>query len=171
MKEEYEIKFRLDSPDDLIEVFGVAGAEFLGEGPEENHLFDTPDGALKTRGVVLRLREEPGGVLLTVKEPLECAGVKGRREHEFRPGIDYREASALLEALGYRETFAYSKRRRAWRLPCGVTACLDELQSGLFLELEGDSPEAVLTAAARLGFPPERGLVQGYPVLSCRDQP
>jgi adenylate cyclase class IV len=171
VRKEYEIKFRLDSPDDLIEVFGTAGAEFLGDGPEVNHLFDTGDGALRARGVVLRLREDHGGVLLTVKETLECEGVKGRMEHEFRPGGGYPEVAAMLEVLGYRETFTYSKRRRAWRLPCGVTACLDELPAGLFLELEGDSPEAVLTAAARLGFSPEQGLVQGYPSLSGHGQP
>ncbi len=127
MKEEYEIKFRVGNFEDLLRVFADAGAEPLGSEPETNVLFDTPEGSLHAMGVLLRLRQTAGGVLLTVKQPIACRVVKGRREHETRLDIGLEEAGRLLSALGYRQVMTYGKERESWKLPCGVIACLDTL--------------------------------------------
>lgn len=171
MKDEYELKFRVEGFDDLVQVFGTAGASFLDSGDEWNLLFDTPDGALRERGVLLRLRQWGSSLILTVKQRIAVSEVKGRREHETVLGTGLPEAQALLAALGYVRVQEYRKHRETWRLPCGVTACLDTLSCGLFLELEGDSPEKVLTAAERLGFSPEEGITEGYPGLQKRLEP
>ncbi|MFO7626085.1 MAG: class IV adenylate cyclase [Candidatus Fermentibacteraceae bacterium] len=171
MKDEYELKFSVNGFDDLVQVFRSAGALFLDSGDERNLLFDTPDGTLRTSGVLLRLRQLGSGLILTVKQKIAVSGVKGRREHETVLGTGLPEAEALLEALGYVRTGEYLKHRETWRLPCGVTACLDTLSFGLFLELEGNCPEEVITAAERLGFSPEEGITEGYPGLQKRLEP
>ncbi len=171
MRDEYELKFSVTGFEDLLQVFGDAGASFLESGDERNLLFDTPDGSLRKGGVLLRLRQWGDDVILTVKKHITVSGVKGRREHETVLGTGLPEAEALLGALGYVRAGEYLKHRETWRLPCGVTACLDTLSFGLFLELEGGSPEEVMTAAARLGFAPEEGITEGYPGLQKRLEP
>lgn len=171
MKNEYELKFRVDDFDDLLAVFRTSGSVFIDSGDERNLLFDTQDGSLRRRGVLLRLRQYGQALILTVKQHIAIIGVKGRREHETVLCTGLPEAEALLEALGYVRTQEYRKHRERWRLPCGVTACLDTLSFGMFLELEGDSPEAVTTAAERLGFSPEEGILEGYPGLQKRLEP
>lgn len=171
MKEEYELKFRVNGFDDLVQVFRTAGASFLDSGDERNLLFDTPDGALHAGGVLLRLRQRGDSIILTVKQHIAVSGVKGRREHETVLGTGLPEAEALLEALGYVRVEEYGKHRETWRLPCGVTACLDTLSFGLFLELEGNGPGEVMIAAERLGFAPEEGITEGYPGLQKRLEP
>lgn len=171
MQNEYELKFMVDGFDDLVQVFRTAGALFIDSRDEENILFDTPAGTLKAGGVLLRLRQQGPLVTMTVKRRITADGVKGREEHETTLGAGLPEAEALLEALGYTRVGEYRKHRETWRLPCGVRACLDTLSFGRFLELEGDTPGEVLTAAARLGFAPEEGLTEGYPGLQKRLEP
>lgn len=171
MKSEYELKFRVNGFDDLLAVFRTSGSVFLDSGDERNLLFDTPDGSLRKRGVLLRLRQYGPALILTVKQHIAIREVKGRREHETLLCTGFSEAGALLEALGYSRSDEYRKHRERWLLPCGVTACLDTLSFGMFLELEGDSPEAVMTAAERLGFVPEDGILEGYPGLQKRLEP
>ncbi len=171
MKNEYELKFSVNGFDDLLQVFRTSGSEFIDSGDERNLLFDTPGGALRNAGVLLRLRQWGSNIILTVKQHIAVSGVKGRREHETVLGSGLPEAEALLEALGYNRTGEYRKHRERWRLPCGVTACLDTLSFGLFLELEGESPEEVMKAAERLGFAPEEGILEGYPGLQKRLEP
>lgn len=171
MRNEYELKFSVNSFDDLVQVFGTSGSVFLDSGDERNLLFDTPDGSLRKRGVLLRLRQYGPALILTVKQHIAVSGVKGRREHETHLGAGFPEAEAMLEALGYTRVEEYRKHRERWRLPCGVTVCLDTLSFGRFLELEGESPEEVMTAAERLGFAPEEGITEGYPCLQKRLEP
>ena len=171
MKSEYELKFRVNCFDDLLAVFRTSGSIFLDSGDERNLLFDSADGSLRKRGVLLRLRLYGQTLILTVKQHIAVSGVKGRREYETVLCTGLPEAEALLEALGYTCVDEYRKHRERWSLPCGVIACLDTLSFGMFLELEGDSPEAVTTAAGRLGFAPEEGITEGYPGLQKRLEP
>ena len=171
MRNEFEIKFRVEDFDDFPPLFSTAGAEHLGGGKEKNLLFDDNQGKLRMEGVVLRLRLTERGVTLTVKQRLECRGVKGRREIETPIEITLEDGIAMLSALGYNPVQEYEKHRDTWLLPCGVLACLDTLSFGKFVELEGDTPEAVLAAAERLGFDPREGITKGYPSLQKRNEP
>ena len=171
MRNEFEIKFRVQDFDDFPPLFSTTGAEHLGGGDERNLLFDNIQGKLRLEGVVLRLRQTEKGVTLTVKQRLECQGVKGRREIETPIETTLEDGIAMLSALGYSPVLEYGKHRDTWLLPCGVLACLDTLSFGKFVELEGDTPEAVLTAAERLGFDFREGITKGYPSLQKSSQP
>ena len=165
---ETELKFRLDGDEPLARLRGRLvsfGARHLATHREQNHLFDEPDGRLRARGHVLRVRVLDGGprAVLTVKGPAAFSGaVKTRDEHEV--GVDDAAGLvALLGALGYAPTLRYDKTREEWRLG-GVVVALDDLAFGTFCELEGPEDE-INTLAARLGLDPARAERLGYPAL------
>lgn len=171
MIEEYEVKFRVAGFDHLRETLSGLGAVHLGTDDEKNLLFDLPDGSLAARGVLLRLRDTGGRVLLTVKQRVPCRGVKARREYETPVEATLEEGVAMLSVLGYERTVGYEKRRDRWRLPSGVLACLDTLVFGRFLELEGTGPAEVAEAAELLGFPMDGAITEGYPDLMRNSEP
>ena len=60
--------------------------------------------------------------------------------------------TAILEQMGYRQTFRYEKFRTEYRLSdSGGVATLDETPAGAFLELEGE-PAWIDEVAGKLGF-------------------
>ncbi|MEW5772597.1 MAG: class IV adenylate cyclase [Thermodesulfobacteriota bacterium] len=126
-----------------------AGGELQGRVFEANEVFDDAAGSLRSGGVLLRLRRDPGG-LLTLKLPASGpAGLKVREERETRVA-DPDAARAILEGLGYRVLLRYEKVRETWLL-AGCHVCLDHLPFGDFVEFEGP-PEAIAEAVARLGL-------------------
>ena len=66
--------------------------------------------------------------------------------------VDARAAGELLGALGYHPVLTFEKRRQRWLLDdCRVE--LDEVPHlGHFIEIEGDSDEAVLAVRDALGL-------------------
>jgi len=160
VKNEIELKFRMASARAARSLLKKAGARLVRRTcSEENEIFDLPDGSLKKRDVLLRLRRD-GRARLTVKLAKTCdAHYKERAEIEFEVS-DYGEAKRALEALGFRVDARYSKRRETWTL-AGCEVELDELPFGCFLELEG-SKKSIREAAKRLGLPLTSGLTAGY---------
>ncbi|HEV2763590.1 MAG TPA: class IV adenylate cyclase [Pyrinomonadaceae bacterium] len=140
----------------------AAGAEARGREFEENTLYTGPN--LERGGRVLRLRRVGGRAVLTFKERLPTASlVKHHREDET--GVEDAEALAtILEALGYRPTLVYEKRRETFRLQ-GVEVVIDELPFGLFVEIEGE--EAVIEKVeSLLGLSDAEALLTTYPQLA-----
>jgi len=162
---ECELKFPVESftaiERKLLELGCVAGPPVA----ERNLVFDSPDGPLRASGRLLRLREEPAGVLLTVKTPVEDDRAKVRREYETRLACGLEEASILLQALGYEVVFEYGKKRRSCRM-FGAAVCLDELDFGRFVELEAEAPETLAEAASLLGLDARRGSALSYMALA-----
>ena len=158
MPEEIEAKVRIDDPEAFRRRMNSLSAPAAGPVFEINRLFDDDAGRLRRSGAALRVREEfpaAGGpaarTLLTYKGPRTESRLK--RRPEFETEVASAEAiTAILEALGLRETFRYEKRRTAWRAgDCEVT--LDEVPLlGWFAEIEGPSEAIILRQLNDLGL-------------------
>lgn len=162
---ERECKIAVPSLDAVAGRLRALGAVFDGGGLEDNRLFDTPDGALRARGVALRLRVvegRPGGVV-TVKGPPRDGTFKTREEAETR--IDDPDACRRQWAmLGYAETFRYQKRRDEWRYR-DTRIALDALPLlGMFVEVEGGE-DAIRVVLAEIGLDAGRHIPDNYPSL------
>lgn len=107
-----------------------------------------PEGA-EIRGFA-RVRDEGGRITLSVKD---MSGTKMDEQKESEVVVDsFEEAEDLLRALGCRDKNYQETRREEWSMD-NVSICIDEwpfLEP--FVEIEGESEEAVRTVAKRLGF-------------------
>lgn len=163
---ESEIKIPVDDLDTVRGRLDDQGAERIAP-PEHEHnvLFDTGDGRLAANGEVLRVRRSGDRRRLTFKGPAAYQGaVKNRREIELEVSSAAR-ISELLEALGYRPTMRYEKRRESWRLG-PVRVELDHTPMGDFVELEGP-PGELENAARLLGLDPADAVAESYVRLWC----
>ena len=127
---------------------------------EHNVLLDTPEGSLRHRGEVLRLRRWDGRAIVTFKGPATYSGtVKERLELETHVS-DLDTLADILERLGLTGWMRYEKRRQTWRLDA-VEVALDETPLGAFVELEGPADE-LAAAAAALGLDPDHAVRSSY---------
>ncbi len=140
-----------------------------------NTYFDTPEGALETARMALRLRRADGRLLQTLKTRGQGGGGLSRRgEWEWEvpgPGLDLAGLAALPPMAGHGDAllarlvprFATDFRREAWRLEFGearieVALDLGEIRAAgrtvaireLELELEAGEPEALWDLAEAL---------------------
>ena len=128
---------------------------------ESNTLFDTPEGALRRRGCLLRLRTVGRRHWLTFKRP-GAASKHFKVREEFETEImDAGAARRVFAALGLEPVFRYEKFRAsyAWR---GGEAMLDETPIGTFIELEGSRGWIRRAALVLLGAEPARFITQNY---------
>jgi uncharacterized protein YjbK len=112
---EVEFKFRVRGEEDFARLRAVLGREPSERVRQVNHIFDTPDFALRKGKLSLRLREESGHCTLTLKGPtlersrgseLDAAlTARPEEECELEPG----EAEAVLAGRAAAEALA---RRR-----------------------------------------------------------
>jgi len=158
---EIEAKFYLRDIAALEARLRSMGAKcILPRRHEYNLRFDTPDGALRTRHQVLRLRQSDG-VRLTYKgKSEEIEGARRRVEIEVLLD-DFENARHLLEALGYRVTTVYEKYRAIYALR-GAHIMLDELPYGNFAEIEGDSPAEIRKLCTLLHLDMDAAIPRGY---------
>ncbi|GFK94320.1 hypothetical protein NNJEOMEG_02163 [Fundidesulfovibrio magnetotacticus] len=149
MARELEAKFAVESLAAMRRA--LEGAASLRKPPrfEANIVFDTPEGRLRSRGELLRLRRCGEAFTLTWKKPVAGApaGVKAMEEVETRVA-DFEAMRAILSGLGYVERLRYEKVREVWTLP-DAEVCLDLLPFGEFVEIEG-TPETIASTAALL---------------------
>jgi len=131
---------------------------------EANSVFDLPDGSLRARGELLRLRQAGSDVILTWKGPELPGKHKSRPETEVGV-LDFDACSHLLRDLGYELVFRYDKYRTEFEsdAPDGVVT-LDETPIGTFLELEGFSYWIDQTARS-LGFEESDYILLSYGML------
>ncbi|GGO77986.1 hypothetical protein GCM10011348_08790 [Marinobacterium nitratireducens] len=132
MAREIELKLSLDE-DDVAKLRALpllaAGAEYRGSVPLHNRYFDTPGQALASHRVALRIREDGGRYIQTLKtRGASQGGLHQRNEWEWElpaPELDYRllaEASwpqALSDASVQREivpAFRTDFERSTWWL-------------------------------------------------------
>ncbi len=165
--QETESKLRLGAVAPLLRQLKALG--FKPHAPrrlETNQLYDFPDGRLRARGLLVRLRSCGGEHRLTFKETAKISGgIKSRPEHETVLG-DPAPLAALLEALGLQPTWHYEKYRRELRRGA-VHLFVDETPIGNFLEIEA-SPVAIRKLAAALGYCSDDLMSDSYFTLYLR---
>jgi adenylate cyclase class 2 len=162
---EIEKKYRLKEEErgPLIQRLRERGAAYVGEEFEENTLY--AGGQLDTSRQVLRLRRTGGGrAILTYKERFNSEStIKRHREDETV--VENAEALVdILDALGFKPTLVYEKRRSTWRLE-GADVVMDELPFGLFLEVEGEE-ESIVRIEQLLSLAETHAEAASYPELT-----
>lgn len=157
MKDETEVKIRisgemLERIEDKLQELGFRP---LSEPTfESNLLFDFSSRTLKQSGCALRLRNYGDCYTLTYKGPQkDDPHLKVREEIETSVG-SFDAMQHLLEAIGLRVTFEYSKWRRKFMASWNdgrVEVCLDRTPIGAFVEIEGER-DSIHEIAGRLGW-------------------
>ena len=127
---------------------------------ETNIRFDLPRGRLRLQGRVLRLRQDTAARLTYKGASEKKQGVLSREEIEFIVE-DFEKAKQFLEALGYEKLFYYEKYRTTYELN-GTLVMLDELPYGSFVEIEGETIEAIRQVADALRLNPEVAVLTSY---------
>jgi adenylate cyclase class 2 len=118
---------------------------------ETNLRFDNANYDLRNSSRVLRLRQDEKAHLTFKGPSTEMAGgILSRQEIEFVVD-DFENARQFLEALGFEVVVFYEKFRTTYKLN-NSHIMLDELPYGEFLEIEGESTEAIQTTSNLLGL-------------------
>jgi adenylate cyclase, class 2 len=157
---EREIKLEFASVEAARTAIGALGLPPLRERRlQDDVLYDTMEGTLRTRGCTLRLRRDAGTGIVTFKGPVEPGVMKVRPEIETTTG-DATRMHAIFEALGYRVAFRYQKYCEEYG-DASCVAAIDETPVGVFVELEGDAVR-ISTLAAAMGFGPAQYLTASY---------
>jgi adenylate cyclase class 2 len=140
---------------------------------EMNIRFDLPDGGLRSKGRVLRLRHDTEAKLTYKDGSTNEQGVLNRREIEFVVE-DFEKARQFLEALGYQKFFYYEKYRRTYELQTSevlrdlgglMHVMLDELPYGNFVEIEGESVESIRAVGDKLNLKWDTAIPTSYHML------
>jgi adenylate cyclase class 2 len=131
---------------------------------ETNLRFDNANSDLRNTSRVLRLRQDEKA-RFTFKGPSveKEGGVLSRQEIEFVVE-DFDNARQFLEVLGFEAVVFYEKFRTTYELN-DVHIMLDELPYGHFLEIEGESVEAIHNTANLLDLNWDAMVKAGYHAL------
>jgi adenylate cyclase class 2 len=152
---EIETKIKVESLDEIAVRLDALGAKLLYELSQVDTYFDDTEESLFASDCGLRLRREVTGegqkLFLTYKGPRLEAQFKSRREIEIEVS-DFAPAAELLNALDFKKTLVFEKRRRVWKiLDCEI--CLDELPLlGSFIEIEGPGEQKVAEVLEKMSL-------------------
>jgi adenylate cyclase class 2 len=167
---ETEVKIRLEGASDIRPRLEAAG--FAISAPrifEANTLYDTEQGELAAKSMLLRLRQAGERGVITWKGRGAAGPYKSRPELETTVGST-KIVDQILNQLDYRRAFRYEKYRTEFtegEKAAGVVT-LDETPIGDFLELEG--PGAWIDeTAAKLGFSRADYILDSYGRLYVAD--
>ena len=163
MADEVEVKFLVSDPDDLERK--LRAADFQQKTPptfERNTLYDLPDGSLRAKGEVLRLRLYGEKWKLTHKSKGTEGRHKIRAEHETTVA-NGQEMDAILRALGFEPAFVYEKHRAEWTDGNGEVV-VDRTPIGNLAEIEGKA-DWIDEVAAKIGVDPKQYITKSYAVL------
>ena len=152
---------------------------------ETNLRFDLPDGGLRSKGQVLRLRQDIEAKLTYKGASKSEQGIVNRTEIEFVVE-DFEKAKLFLEVLGYQKLFQYDKYRTTYVLESGSSShsqgvlskiheqahgfhtcqiMLDELPYGNFVEIEGEDIESIHAIANKLNLNLNASIQASYSTL------
>jgi adenylate cyclase class 2 len=155
---EIEVKLPIDNPGEMRKRLLSLGFLISVERSfEDNHVYDLPDGSLRRRGCLFRVRDFNGRTVITYKGPAALLSqFKIREEIEaiVSPASNFHK---ILDGLGMRMGFHYQKYRTIFHGNCigpveeVVQLMLDETPIGNFLEIEG-AKSAIEQVSATLGF-------------------
>jgi len=158
---EREVKFFIANLNEISARLIAAGAVLKKERVHEYNLrFDTSDHSLRSQHQVLRLRKD-NQLHLTFKDQADLSeGIANRQELEITVN-DFESTKKILEALGFLVFLIYEKYRTTYQIKECETV-LDELPFGFFLEIEGETVDAIHAAASELGLDWEKRITLSY---------
>jgi adenylate cyclase class 2 len=169
---EIEAKLKVESFKGIEKRLKALDAEFLRERLHTDAYFDDSKLSLRKSDSALRLRHQLIGkrdqVVITFKGPRREGRFKQRQEIQFEVN-DGRLAEMFLEAIGYKKTIVYQKKRRAWHYgDCEVA--LDELPFlGKFVEIEGPGEKKIAAVQKKLGLEDLPHIHQSYAVMMAKE--
>ena len=144
---EVEIKFAVDDVAALESKLRELGFRLQTPSTHElNTCYDFPNGQLRKRGELLRLRKYGSTWTLTHKAPAHSRVHKARIETETQVS-DGEKMDAILQILGLKHGFRYEKFRAEWSDGRGHVV-IDQTPIGKFAEIEGEADWIDRTAAA-----------------------
>lgn len=155
---EIEAKFYLPELSSIRKKLISLGARLSNERVfERNWRFDTAQGRFEDTGEVLRVRQDIKAHL-TYKRPTEIPEDRLEIDLEVDDG---ESAAEFLNALGFEVVTLYEKYREIFIFEdCSIF--LDELPFGSFVEVEGNSIEAIHRVADILGLDWEKRVPKDY---------
>lgn len=167
---EIEIKIRIDTGIENARARILANHfQVLHERTfEKNIVFDTPEGKLKDRKCLLRLRKKGDTNTVTFKRPLEKpfsrddTAYKIKQETEVDVS-DFESMENIFTGLGYEVFFIYEKYREEFQKG-DIKVMLDEMPIGNFIEIEGPE-EAIDRTAHALGYSKNDYITDNYLTL------
>ncbi len=137
MREEIEVKLRLEDPAALLRELERAGAQLLRSTQEEDTYYSHPCRDFGSTDEALRIRVSPQGAELTYKGPRGGGEVKSRAEITVKVE-DPASAAELLRSLGFEPVATIRKRRSYYRLGRAIVSVDDVEGLGHFLEIEAE---------------------------------
>ena len=150
MQIEYEATFTNIDKDDIRLRLKKAGATLVRpEYLQKRVVFNLPDGH-NIQGGWLRVRDEGNRITMSLKV-VDGEGIESQREVLLEVN-DFEKAEELLTLLAAQKKAYQENKRELWILN-GVEITIDEwpfLEP--FVEIEGDSENAVKQTSERLGF-------------------
>ncbi len=128
-----------------------AGAEKTFDGTVDVVFYDYPGDTLRTQGKRIRLRSFGDRVELTFKNNLSKEKSKIAEELEVNVS-DFEEAKEILEAIGLKPVYSYTKHRVSFHTP-EVSFEVDSIPGcPPFLEIEAATEDQVFDWVKKLGF-------------------
>jgi adenylate cyclase, class 2 len=159
--QEIEAKFYMLHLDQIITRLQGLGAHLIQPRILETNIrFDLPDGSLRSKGQVLRLRQDTESRLTFKGAGKNTDGIQVREEIEFIVE-DFEKARRFISALGYQKIMIYEKFRTTYELD-HVLIMLDELPYGNFLEIEAETKKKVRKMAERIDIDWEQAIPNSY---------
>jgi len=157
---EIEIKFQVRDLKDLARKLRTSGFRIQTKRTHEmNVLYDLPNGKLRRRGEVLRIRKYGQQWTVTHKSKGEAARHKSRNETET--AVANGEAlAAIFKKMGFVPSFVYEKFRTEWTDGKG-NVVVDETPIGNIAEIEG-SASWIDKTAKKLGVAPADYSTKSY---------
>ncbi len=150
--EEVEVKIAVSAAAKIRALLKSHGFQTLHRRVfEQNIVLDDPEGSIKARNLLLRVRSAGRVVTCTFKGK-ELSGIHKRREEREFHADNLEECLALFKGIGFEPAFRYEKYRTEYIRgdePGHVT--LDETPIGTFMELEGPA-RWIDSTAKDLGF-------------------
>ena len=156
LNREIEVKFLEIDKQKLIDSLNLFKAQDKGEEFISEQIFHDPEGKWYTERKFGRIRKTGKGIFFTYKHVLERTAT-GTVEIEFEIK-EPEKMRAFLEALGLVMDRAQEKRRHKFKLDNVVVDIDTWPKIPTYVELEGESEEAIKSLAAKLGFDWSKGV-------------
>ena len=151
MKTEYEVRILEIDHEDMVKKLEALGAEFKFSALQQRYVYDFNP---REENRWIRLRTNGTTTTLTIKDVRDVT-IDGTTEQEVEVS-DFNGTNEILETLGYKHRNFQQNKRTQYKLD-GVEVDLDEWPLiPEYMEIEGESEEAVYQTLDKLGIPRER---------------